>query len=83
LNLSNPCDDRPTGLRRLKRIENIENIENIDKSTAIAVLGALAQGTRLDIFRYLAQIGSGDVDIHQPSSNSHLDRLSPDDGRSV
>ena len=39
----------------------------MDKSTAIAVLGALAQDTRLDIFRHLAQTGprpAGQVGEH-------------------
>jgi len=34
-----------------------DNIENIDKSTAINVLSALAQDTRLEIFRHLTQTG--------------------------
>jgi ArsR family transcriptional regulator, arsenate/arsenite/antimonite-responsive transcriptional repressor len=32
-------------------------IRNMDKSTAIVVLGALAQDTRLEIFRHLTQTG--------------------------
>ena len=36
-------------------LDHFDNIGNMDKSTAIAVLGALAQDTRLDIFRHLAQ----------------------------
>ena len=42
-------------------------IGNMDKSTAIAILGALAQDTRLDVFRHLAQTGpqpAGQVGEH-------------------
>ena len=42
---------------RLHPLIYFDNIGNMDKSTAIAVLGALAQDTRLDIFRHLAQTG--------------------------
>lgn len=42
---------------RLHPLIHFDNIGNMDKSTAIAVLGALAQDTRLDIFRHLAQTG--------------------------
>lgn len=41
----------------LHSLNNFDIIRKMDKSTAIAVLGALAQASRLDIFRHLAQTG--------------------------
>ncbi len=41
----------------LHSLNYFDNIGNMDKSTAINVLSALAQDTRLEIFRHLAQTG--------------------------
>ena len=46
-----------SGSLHLYPLNNFDIIGNMNKLTAITVLGALAQDTRLDIFRYLAQNG--------------------------
>src|SRR5260370_16753019 len=75
---------RDASTRRLNSIRYFYICETMKKSTAVAALGALAQGTRLDIFRLLVAEGpeglpAGEIGsrrrLPSPTLSFHLNQL--------